>query len=70
LHYKFYCNAAQSIRVTAAAGDVVRRGASVTAAAGNVLTPAALGNYFEVVAIDAVTWVITQSVETAAYTFT
>jgi hypothetical protein len=70
LHYKFYCNAAQSIRVTAGASDVIRRGASVTAAAGNVLTPAALGNYFEVVAIDAVTWVITQSVETSAYTFT
>lgn len=70
LEYRFYTNAAQILRVTAAAGDVIRRGSQVTAAAGNVATTASLGNYFELVAIDATSWIMISSTENGAYTFT
>jgi hypothetical protein len=69
LNYRFASNAAQIIQITAGAGDVIRRGASVSTSGGNVQTTASLGNVINLVAIDVTTWLMVESIENGAFTF-
>lgn len=56
LIYTFYVQDADGVQVTAAAGDTIRIGASVSAAAGNI-SAVTIGNSVTLVAINATEWV-------------
>lgn len=56
LEYVFYCHDTDGIRIVASAGDTIRIGASVSAAAGFVRSVVA-GSVLHLVAINAVEWV-------------
>jgi hypothetical protein len=68
LEYVFYVQAAQNLRVTAAAGDTLRLGATVSAVAGNAVANT-VGHALHLVAINATEWVATAIVG-AAWTVT
>ena len=56
LIYTFIVQAAQNLRVTAAAGDTIRIAGSVSAAAGNIVN-ATVGGTVTILAINATEWV-------------
>lgn len=55
MEYEFYVLAAQTLQITAAAGDTIRIGANVTATAGNV-TNNVIGGYLKIIALNATEW--------------
>lgn len=63
LEFVFYCQDTDGIRVVASAGDTIRLGASVSAAAGFVRSVAA-GSCITLVAINATEWIATTIVGT------
>jgi hypothetical protein len=63
LGYSFYCQTASGIRIVAAAGDTIRLGPSVSAAAGFVRSEV-VGSALTLVAINATEWVALAIVDT------
>jgi hypothetical protein len=63
LVYRFFVQAAQNLRVTAAAGDTIRLAGSVSAAAGNIVN-ATIGGVVELQALNATEWLGTVIVGT------
>jgi hypothetical protein len=61
--YTFYCQDADGIKATAAAGDTIRIGASVSGTAGNVASTT-IGSCIKLVAINATEWVAVSAVGT------
>ena len=55
MEFEFYVVAAQTLNVTAGAGDTIRLGANVSAAAGNI-TNATIGGYVKLQALNATEW--------------
>lgn len=53
-------NVAQAFRLVANAGDTIRDGATVSAAAGYASIAGVIGNYFEVESIDGTQWFVTR----------
>ncbi|NUN51424.1 MAG: hypothetical protein HUU06_01375 [Planctomycetaceae bacterium] len=56
--------AAQALRLVAGAGDTIRDGATVSAAAGYASMAGVAGNYFEVVCLNATEWVVVRKLGT------
>ncbi len=56
MEFEFFVMAAQTLRVTAAAGDTIRIAASESAAAGNIANNV-VGSYVKITALNATNWV-------------
>jgi hypothetical protein len=67
LLYTFTVQDADGIKITAAAGDTIRWGANVTAAAGNI-TSTTIGASITLLAINATEWMAISLVEAASWT--
>jgi len=61
--FRFVVQDNSGLKVTAAAGDTIRVAGSVTSAAGNISTTT-IGNFVELIAINATEWIATQTVGT------
>jgi hypothetical protein len=61
LQFTAYVQTAQTLTITAAAGDTLRIASSVTAAAGSI-TSAVVGSSVTLTAINATEWVATSSI--------
>ena len=57
LTYEFYIQAAQELKVTAAAGDTIRNAGTVSAAAGDIKA-STVGNLVKIVAINGTEWIV------------
>jgi len=65
--FRFIVSDADGIRVTAAAGDTIRDGATVSAVAGKIESTA-IGSAIELISINATEWFVTSKVGTWAVT--
>lgn len=68
LTYTFYVQAAQILQIVAAAGDTIRVGTTVSAAAGNIASNT-VGSAITLTAINATEWVATEAAGSAFSVF-